>query len=226
MTDIADAMILGRLFEALFERGVVMVATSNRAPDALYENGINRGLFLPFIELLKAKMQVVLVSGPKDFRLDRLRGAKTWFAPIDEKTEAEFDGLWRSLTVGGDETGATLEVQGRRVTFPRVVGACLRSSFASLCGQALGPQDYLAVAERFETVFLDAVPKLTPDRRNEAVRFVTLIDALYEAKAKLVVLAAAEPEALYPAGDGVFEFQRTVSRLEEMRSEGWDQATE
>ena len=221
VTDIADAMILGRLFEALFERGVVVVATSNRAPDALYENGINRQLFLPFIEQLKARMQVVRVAGPKDFRLNRLRGARSWFSPIDATSEADFDGLWRSLTEGGDETGATLEVQGRRVTFPRVVGACLRSSFASLCGQALGPQDYLAVAERFETVFLDATPTLTPDRRNEAVRFVTLIDALYEAKVRLVVLAAAEPDALYPAGDGAFEFQRTASRLEEMRSAEW-----
>jgi cell division protein ZapE len=226
VTDIADAMILGRLFEALFERGVTIVATSNRAPDALYLNGINRQLFAPFIELLKQRMQVVRVAGPKDFRLDRLRGARAWFAPLDAQAEADFDGLWRSLTEGADESLATLEVLGRQITFPRTVGACLRASFASLCGQALGPQDYLAVAARFETVFLERVPQLTPDRRNEAARFVTLIDALYEAKMKLVVLAAAEPEALYPAGDGAFEFERTASRLEEMRSEGWGGAEE
>ena len=224
VTDIADAMILGRLFEALFERGVTVVATSNRAPDALYENGINRPLFTPFIALLKQRLQVVAVSGPKDFRLDRLRGARAWFSRLNDAAEAEFDGLWRSLTAGADETGATLDVLGRQVTFPRVVGACLRSSFASLCGQALGPQDYLAVAARFETVFLEAIPVLSPDRRNEAARFVTLIDALYEGKVKLVALAAAEPAALYPAGDGAFEFQRTASRLEEMRSEGWGAA--
>ena len=221
VTDIADAMILGRLFEALFERGVTIVATSNRSPDALYENGINRQLFLPFIDLLQQRLQGVAVSGPKDFRLDRLRGARLWFSPLGDAAEVEFDGLWRSLTQGADETGVTIEVLGRHVTFPRAVGACLRCSFASLCGQALGPQDYLAVAARFETVFLEAIPVLSPDRRNEAARFVTLVDALYEAKVKLVALAAAEPQALYPTGDGAFEFQRTVSRLEEMRSQAW-----
>ena len=200
---------------------MTVVATSNRAPDALYENGINRQLFLPFIAQLNARLGVVAVSGPKDFRLDRLRGARLWFSPLNDAADAEFDGLWRSLTEGAAETGATIDVLGRQLTFPRVVGACLRSSFASLCGQALGPQDYLALAARFETVFLEAIPELSPDKRNEAKRFVTLIDAFYEAKVKLVAFAAAEPERLYPAGDGAFEFQRTASRLEEMRSEGW-----
>ena len=224
VTDIADAMMLGRLFEALFAKGVVVVATSNRAPDALYQNGINRQLFLPFIDLIHARLQVVRVAGPKDFRLDRLRGARVWFAPLDAASEAAFDGLWRNLLDGSEETGAVVEVLGRKTAFPRVAGGHLRASFASLCGQALGAQDYLALAARFHTVFLEAVPRLGPERRNEAVRLVTLVDALYEAKAKLVVLAAAEPDALYPAGDGAFEFHRTSSRLEEMRSAGWVEA--
>jgi cell division protein ZapE len=218
VVDIADAMILGRLFEALWAQGVVIVATSNRAPDALYENGLNRQLFLPFIDDLKTRMEVVAVAGPKDFRLDRLKGQQVYFAPLDAKAEAGFEALWASLTDGAAETGETLEVTGRKIRLPHTVGGHMRSSFISLCGIALGPQDYLAIAGRFHTVFLEGVPLLTPDNRNEAARFVSLIDALYEAKVKLAVLAAAEPGALYPAGDGSFEFERTVSRLEQMRS--------
>jgi cell division protein ZapE len=218
VTDIADAMILGRLFEALFARGVTLVATSNRPPDELYKGGINRQLFLPFIEMLKTRLQVVRVAGPQDFRLDRLKGAQVYFSPLEAAAEAGFDALWTDLLQGAEETGTTLEVLGRRLRLPRVAGGHLRASFASLCGQALGAQDYLAVAERFHTVFLEAVPRLSPDKRNEAARFVTLIDALYEARAKLVMLADAEPETLYPAGDGAFEFERTASRLQEMRS--------
>jgi cell division protein ZapE len=218
VTDIADAMILGRLFEALFARGVTLVATSNRPPDDLYLGGINRQLFLPFIAMLKERLEVVRVGGPKDFRLDRLKGARVWFEPLDARAEAGFDRLWGELLDGAEETGANLEVLGRRLRLPRVAGGFLRASFASLCGQALGPQDYLAIARRFHTVFLEDVPTLSPDKRNEAARFVTLIDALYEARTKLVMLAAAEPEALYPAGTGAFEFERTASRLQEMRS--------
>jgi cell division protein ZapE len=221
VTDIADAMILGRLFEALFARGVVVVATSNRAPDDLYRDGINRQLFLPFIALLKEKLEVVRVAGPKDFRLDRLKGARVYFSPLDPANERAFDTLWSALLDGREETGASVEVLGRKITLPRAFGGHLRASFTSLCGQALGPQDYLALAARFHTVFLEAVPILSPDKRNEAARFVTLIDALYEAKAKLVILAAAEPEVLYPRGDGAFEFERTASRLQEMRSAEW-----
>jgi cell division protein ZapE len=225
VTDIADAMILGRLFEALFERGVVVVATSNRAPDDLYKDGLNRQLFLPFIAMLKARLQVVRVAGPKDFRLDRLRGARVYFSPLDAEAEAGFDTLWAALLDGAEEIGATLDVLGRKLRLPHAAGGHLRSTFVALCGQALGANDYLAIAGRFHTVFLEDVPVLTPERRNEAARFVTLIDALYEAKAKLVILAAAEPDALYPAGDGAFEFERTASRLQEMRSEAWIEAT-
>jgi len=216
--DIADAMILGRLFEALFARGVSLVATSNRPPTDLYRDGINRQLFLPFIDMLQARMEIVRLAGPKDFRLDRLKGAQVYFSPLDPDNEAAFDALWSEILQGAEETGETLEVLGRKTRLPRAAGGYLRSSFASLCGQALGPQDYLALAQRFHTVFLEAVPRLGPERRNEAARFVTLIDALYEAKTKLVILAEAEPDALYPAGDGAFEFARTASRLHEMRS--------
>ena len=224
VVDIADAMILGRLFEALFARGVTVVATSNREPEALYLNGINRQLFVPSIALIRAKMEVVRVAGPTDFRLDRLKGAPVWFAPLDPGSEAAFDRLWLYLLDGAEETGAVLEVQGRRTALPRAAGGMVRTAFASLCGQALGAADYLALAGRFHTVFLDAVPQLGAEKRNEAARFVTLTDALYEAKTKLVVLAATEPKALYPAGDGAFEFERTASRLEEMRSAAWVEA--
>ncbi|WP_426032623.1 cell division protein ZapE [Caulobacter sp. DWP3-1-3b2] len=218
VTDIADAMILGRLFEALFAQGVTLVATSNRPPDDLYKDGLNRQLFVPFIAMLKDRMDVVAVRGPVDFRLDRLRAARTWLAPNDKTTAAEFDALWADMLDGAEETGATLEVLGRKMRLPRAVGGLLRASFASLCQQALGPRDYLAVAARFHTVFLEDVPLLTPERRDAAKRFNTLIDSLYEADAKLVALADGEPDALYPAGDGSFEFERTVSRLQEMRS--------
>jgi cell division protein ZapE len=221
VTDIADAMILGRLFEALFARGVTLVATSNRPPDALYKDGINRQLFLPFIELLKEKTELVSVAGPHDYRLDRLRAAGTWFSPNDPDNQRGFAGLWRDMLGGEAEVGETLEVLGRKVHLPHAEGGMVRASFASLCSVALGPNDYVAIAERFHTVFLEDVPKLTANRREEARRLVILIDALYEAHARLIVLAEAEPFDLYPAGDGAFEFERTASRLQEMRSADW-----
>ena len=216
--DIADAMILGRLFEALFAAGVTLVATSNRPPDDLYKDGINRQLFLPFIDMLKERQRIVRVGGPKDFRLDRLKGARVYFSPIGAGNEAAFDALWTQVIEGAQVTGTTLEVLGRKIRLPGAAGGHLRAGFTSLCGQALGAQDYLALAQTFHTVFLEGVPRLGPANRNEAARFVTLVDAFYEAKTKLVVLAAAEPDGLYPIGDGAVEFERTASRLQEMRS--------
>ncbi len=221
VTDIADAMILGRLFEALFARGVTLVSTSNRAPDDLYRDGINRQLFLPFIAMLKARMDITPLAGERDYRTERLRAAGTWFSPIDPDHQRTFDALWTDMLGGDAETGATLEVLGRREHFPRAVHTLLRAHFASLCVHALGPEDYLALAGRFHTVFLEQVPRLGPERRNEARRLAMLIDALYEARARLVVLASAEPDGLYPAGDQAFEFERTASRLKEMRSADW-----
>ncbi|MDB5447458.1 MAG: conserved predicted ATPase [Phenylobacterium sp.] len=221
VTDIADAMILGRLFEALFARGVTLVATSNRAPDELYKDGINRQLFLPFIEVLKARLEVVRVGGGHDYRLDRLRAAGTWFSPIDPDNERSFDRLWREMLGGAEEIGAELEVLGRKIALPHAAGGLLRASFASLCSVALGPNDYVAMAEAFHTVFLEDVPRLTANRREEARRFVILIDTLYEAHTRTIVLAEAEPFRLYPEGDGAFEFERTASRLQEMRSASW-----
>ncbi len=221
VTDIADAMILGRLFEALFARGVTLVSTSNRPPDDLYKDGINRGLFLPFIELLKTNMSIVAVAGERDYRLDRLRAARTWLSPADPDNEREFDRLWRDMLDGAPESGVTLEVLGRREHWPRAAGRMLRANFASLCGHALGPSDYLAIADSFDTIFIEAIPRLGPEKRDQARRLATLIDTLYEARSRLVVLASAEPDQLYPAGDLAFEFERTASRLKEMRSAQW-----
>ncbi|MBV8592693.1 MAG: AFG1 family ATPase [Caulobacteraceae bacterium] len=221
VTDIADAMILGRLFQALFDRGVTLVATSNRPPDDLYKDGINRQLFLPFIALLKDRLEIVPVAGVHDWRGDGARRRRSWLAPIDPDNEETFDALWLDELAGAPETGATLTVLGREQHWPRAAGSRLRAHFASLCGEALGPADYLAISARFHTLFIEAVPKMTPAARDQARRFATLVDTLYEARARLVVLAAGEPETLYPAGDGAFEFERTASRLREMRSEAW-----
>ncbi|MGN6208571.1 cell division protein ZapE [Asticcacaulis sp.] len=222
VTDIADAMILGRLFEALFARKVILVATSNRPPDDLYKDGLNREHILPFIAMIKDRTTLVQVSGPKDFRLDRLRGAKTWFSPSTEPHAiAAFNTLWADMKHLMTEMDAVLTVNERKLHFARAAGPMLRATFSELCAANNGPADYLAIAERFTTVFIEGVPILSPSNRNEAKRFVTLIDALYEAGTKTVILADAEPSLLYPVGDGAFEFERTVSRLEEMRSEDY-----
>jgi len=221
VTDIADAMILGRLFEALFEKRVVLAVTSNRAPEDLYKNGINRQLFLPFIDILRQRCEVVETAGARDFRLDRMAGAKVWFSPLDDAARSGFETLWSDLKGGEPEEPVALPVLGRQVRVQRTVGGMARATFNELCGSPLGPQDYLAIARRFHTLFLSDVPTLSPANHHEARRLVTLIDALYEAKTRLVVLAEAEPESLYAEGVGAFEFERTVSRLNEMRSASW-----
>jgi cell division protein ZapE len=221
VTDIADAMILGRLFERLFADDVVIVATSNRPPDELYKNGINRQLFLPFIDLLKRELDVVQIAGPHDFRLRQLMAAPVYYAPLGPAADEAMESAWKRLTAGAAPHAVVLDVSGRDLRVERQAAGVARFSFNELCARALGSADYLEIAERFHTVLLENIPRLSPSLREEAARFRNLIDALYEAKVKLVASADAQPQDLYPAGDQSFEFERTASRLMEMRSEAY-----
>jgi cell division protein ZapE len=221
VTDIADAMIIGRLFERLFDDDVVIVATSNRAPDDLYKNGLNRQLFLPFIALIKDKLDVLSVAGPKDFRLEHLLAAPVYYAPLGPAAEEAMNRAWSRLTHGAAPQALTLDVGGRALRVEREAAGVARFSFAELCQRPLGAADYIEIAERFHTVLLENIPKLSPSMREEAARFRILIDALYEAKVKLIASADAQPTDLYPAGDQSFEFERTASRLMEMRSQAY-----
>lgn len=221
VTDIADAMILGRLFERLFAEEVVIVATSNRPPDDLYKNGLNRQLFLPFIDLIKQKLDVYELAGPQDYRLHQLMAAPVWYAPLGPAADEAMVRAWKRLTGGAKAHAVTLDVGGRAMHVERQAAGVACFSFEELCARPLGAADFLEIAERFHTVLIENIPKLTPSRREEAARFRILIDALYEAKVKLVASAEAEPAALYPEGEQSFEFERTVSRLMEMRSEAY-----
>lgn len=218
VTDVGDAMILGRLFQALFESGVLMVATSNRPPADLYKNGLNRQLFLPFIALIESRMEVMRLDEGKDYRLDALETAPGYFTPLGPETDAAMDRCFARLTGGAHAAAGELQVGGRRLEVPLQAAGVARFPFEALCARPLGPADYHAVATGFETVMIDRVPVMTPDRRDQAKRFATLIDELYEAKTRLAVSAAAEPSGLYPEGDYAFEFERTASRLVEMRA--------
>lgn len=220
----ADAMILSRLFTALLDSGVTVVTTSNRPPADLYKDGLNRELFLPFIALIENRMDVLPLNGPTDYRLDRLGGFPTWYVPSGPETTDALARAFFRMTDYPPEDRAhvpneTITVPGGRTLFvPKSLKGVAVFSFKRLCGQPLGAADYLAIARRYHTVFMVGIPVMGPEHRNEAARFVTLIDQLYEYKVKLIAGADAEPEALYPAGDGAFEFQRTVSRLKEMQS--------
>jgi cell division protein ZapE len=221
----ADAMILSRLFTEMMGHGLTMVATSNRAPRELYKDGLNRDLFIPFIELIEAKMDVLTLNGPTDYRLDRLGRMDTWLVPNGPEATKQLSAAFFRLTDYPVEDAAhvptcELPVQGgRELHVPKCLKGVAVFSFKRLCGEARGAADYLAIARRFHTIILVGIPKLGPENRNEAARFVTLIDALYEHKVKLLAAADAEPQDLYEAGDGRFEFDRTVSRLMEMRSD-------
>jgi cell division protein ZapE len=221
VTDIADAMILGRLFTALFAHGVVVVATSNVEPDRLYEGGLNRSLFLPFIGLLQERMAVVKLESRTDFRLEKLAGSPVFYTPADETSHAAMTRAFRSLTGRDHGKPVTLTVKGHPVEVPQAAGGVARFSFEDLCSKPLAAADFLAVAEEFHTVILENIPRMTLERRNEAKRFIMLIDALYDAHVKLLASAEAEVPELYHADSGreAFEFDRTVSRLIEMRSE-------
>ncbi|CTQ54575.1 AFG1-like ATPase [Roseibium album] len=223
VTDIADAMILGRLFTQLFELGVIVVATSNVEPTNLYKDGLNRQLFMSFINLLISKVDVLHLDSPTDYRLEKLAGAPVYVTPLDERADPQMDVLWSKLTHGMKSHTEELENKGRKIPVPCAAAGAARFTFDDLCMQPLGASDYLRIARAFGTVFLDHVPVMSKARRNEAKRFIILIDTLYDNGIKLVLSAEAEPQNLYAAEGGTeaFEFDRTASRLIEMRSEAY-----
>ncbi len=223
----ADAMILSRLFTEMMANGLTVVATSNRPPHDLYKDGLNRQLFLPFIALIEARMDVLTLNGPVDYRLDRLGTMQTWLVPNGPEATATLSAAFFRLTDYPVEDRARVPALdlavpgGRTIHVPKAVKGVAVFSFKRLCGEARGAADYLAIAHRFHTVILVGIPRLGPENRNEAARFVTLIDALYENRVKLLAAADADPDTLYMEGDGRFEFERTVSRLHEMGSDSY-----
>ena len=219
--DIADAMILGRLFQALFDRGVVTVATSNTAPDNLFKGQPGRDAFLPFIAILNAHVDVHELDSARDFRRQRVRAFSTWHVPPDGRADAALDEVFQAM--GGGETPRAVEltVMGRALRVPLAAGKVARFDFEALCGEALGAGDYLAIAERFHTVVLDGVPRLSPDNFDKARRFIVLVDTLYDHRVKLYASAEAMPDQLYMRGENAQMFERTASRLEEMRSQDY-----
>jgi cell division protein ZapE len=221
VVDVADAMILGRLFKQLFARGVIVVTTSNVVPDRLYEGGLNRQLFLPFIDLLKSKLDVFALTGPTDYRLHRIGGMKVYLTPLSPEADAAMDGAWLRLTGERNSSPVSLTVLGREVRVPRAARGAARFSFDDLCARPLAAPDYLAIAQNFHTVLIDHIPQLSPAQRNEARRFILLIDTLYDMSVKLICSAAVAADELYPEGDGSDVFRRTASRLIEMQSEDY-----
>ncbi len=218
VTNIADAMILGRLFETLFAEGITVIATSNRAPDDLYKNGLQRDRFLPFIELVKQRLEVLELGGAQDYRMGRLRELDLYLTPLGAWATKKLDDAFRALSNGADGEPRVLRTQGRDVEVPRAAPGVAMAHFMDWCARPMGAADFLCIADNFHTVIVAEVPKMGPDSRDKAVRFVTMIDTFYEKKVKFICSAASNPNGLYPEGDGSFEFQRTVSRLMEMQS--------
>jgi cell division protein ZapE len=221
VNDIADAMILGRLFQALFDRQVVVVATSNIVPDDLFKGKPGRDAFLPFIGLIKQHLDVLVLDAGLDFRRARLRGMPTWHVPADARADGALDRAFAGLTSGKPPRAERLTVMGRTLVVPLAADGVARFDFDTLCGTALGAGDYLALATHFHTLVLDGVPRLSPENYDRARRFITLIDALYDHRVKLVASADATPDQLYERGEGARAFERTASRLEEMQSQEW-----
>ena len=223
VTDIADAMILGRLFTALFSHGVVVVATSNVEPSRLYEGGLNRALFLPFITLLRERVDVLNLNSRTDFRLEKLSGSRVYHVPADTASRSAMDRMFYSLTGVEQAPPAKVEVLGRLVDVPQAHANIARFGFDDICRKPLAAADYLAIADEYDTIFLDGIPVIKEHERNEAKRFINLIDTLYDRRVKLIASADAEPHQLYLGTEGkeVFEFDRTSSRLIEMRSQDY-----
>jgi cell division protein ZapE len=221
VNDIADAMILGRLFQALFDRGVVMVATSNTAPDDLFRGQPGRDAFLPFIALIRSRVDVLALDAGRDFRRARLRGMATWHVPADGRAERALDAAFAELTGNAAPGAERLVVMGRTLTIPLAAEGVARFDFAALCGTALGAGDYLALATHYHALVLDGIPRLSPDNFDEARRFIVLIDTLYDHRVKLVASAGALPDQLYQRGENARMFERTASRLEEMQSQDY-----
>lgn len=220
VNDITDAMILGRLFKALFDLDLIIVATSNVPPERLYENGLNRALFLPFIKMLTDKLDSLNLSSPTDYRLEKIAGLPVYYSPLGPEADAKLDALFLTLTGSVSGSRVELDVLGRKLIIPNAVNQIARISFAELCESPLGNPDYLAIAKNFHTLFIDHIPVLAPHQRNEAKRFIHLIDTLYDQHVKLFASAQSDPTGLYPNASGIeaVEFDRTISRLIEMQS--------
>lgn len=217
--DISDAMILGRLFEALFARGVVVVATSNTSPQDLFKGKPGRDAFLPFIALIQSRVEVLHIESAQDYRRERIRGLPTWHHPIDGRAERALDAAFRELTGAARGEPTSIQVLGRGVGIGEAARGVARLGFEEICGRPLGPADYLALATHFHSVVLDGIPRLGPENFDKARRFITLIDALYEHRCKLVASAEASPDQLYERGDNAVMFERTASRIMEMQSQ-------
>ena len=221
ISDIADAMIVGRLFQALLSRGTVIVTTSNSPPGELYKDGLNRNLFLPAIKLMGTRFDVVSLESPTDYRLGRVKARESFVTPLGASANAHIQKIWERLTDVAKGEPRDIPVLGRNLHVPECAHGCARFTFSELCDAPLGPPDYLALASHFQTVFIENIPALKASQRNEAKRFVLLIDTLYDAKRHLVASSAETPERIYPKGPHRFDFARTVSRLQEMQSAAW-----